>query len=161
LDCISEAIEELFRRENWKYQKRGERTYYFGFRGENGRYDFWAFINETGSVLSLYALLPLSAPEKYRGDIAEYLHRANYDMMVGNFEMDFRDGEIRFKVTTDFNGEKPDLDHLDRVIDCCLVMSDRYLTGIGLILFRSHTPQQAIAMVESGGVWEERSHIVQ
>ena len=161
MSVIGEAIEELFHREKWRYHKRGERTYSFGFRGENNRYDFWAFISESGSVLSVYSVLPLCATEKRMGDVAEYLHRANYDMMVGNFEMDFRDGEVRFKVTTDFNGIKPDLDHLDRIIDCCLAMSDRYLTGIGLILFRNYTPQQAISVAEGGGKAEERSHIVQ
>ena len=161
MSLIGEALEELFQRENWKIQKRNDRTYTFGFRGENNRYDFWAFINETGTYLSIYAVLPLTAPEKRLGEIAEYLHRANYDMMVGNFELDFRDGEIRFKVTSDYLDIKPDLDALDRTIDCCLVMADRYITGIGLILFGDQSPQQAISFVEGGGNREERSTIVQ
>ena len=33
-----------------------------------------------------------------RQDIAEYLTRANYGMVMGNFEMDYSDGEIRYLI---------------------------------------------------------------
>ena len=161
MGLIAAAFEELFEREGWKYRKRNDRSYFFGFRGNNNRYDFWAFINAKGSVLSLYAILPLTAPGDKKDKVAEYLHRANYDMMLGNFELDFRDGEIRFKVTTDYGDQKPDLDQLNRAIDCCLTMADRYIEGVGLIIFAGHTPEQAISMVEGGAVREERSSIIQ
>lgn len=158
---IAEAFEELFAREDWRYTKRDERTFSFGFRGDNNRYDFWAFINEKGNILSIYSIIPMAANQK-RLEIADFLHRANYDMMIGNFELDMRDGEIRFKTSADFNGEKPDLEMINKMIDCCLAMADRYLPGVGAILFSDITPEQAIEMVEGGGgTREERSTIVQ
>ena len=33
--------------------------------------------------------------------MAEYLHRANYGLRVGNFELDYDDGEIRYKTYID------------------------------------------------------------
>lgn len=163
MNRIGEAIEELFARENWKYVKRDDRAYSFGFRGKNNRYDFWAFINEKGNILSVYSVIPLSAPEKMRILVAEFLHRANYDMMLGNFELDVRDGEIRFKCSADFGDVKPDPEQVNKMIDCCLAMADRYVPGIGAVLFGNQTPEQAISMVEGGvgPITEEKSTIIQ
>jgi len=36
----------------------------------------------------------------------KFLTRANYGMMIGNFEMDFTDGEIRYKTSIDVEGDK-------------------------------------------------------
>jgi len=33
--------------------------------------------------------------------VNEFLTRANYGLNIGNFEMDFQDGEIRFKTAID------------------------------------------------------------
>ena len=160
MSVISEAFEELFARENWRYQKRSDRSYTFGFRGDNNRYDLWAFINDKGNILSIYAIIPMTVPEQKRSDLADFLHRANYDMMIGNFEFDVRDGEIRFKVSSDFFGAKPEPDMISCMIDCALAMADRYAPGVGVILFGDQSPEQAFLLVE-GGSREERSSIVQ
>ncbi|WP_049790798.1 hypothetical protein [Trichormus azollae] len=38
--------------------------------------------------------------------IAECITRANYGMIIGNFELDFNDGEIRYKTSIDAEGER-------------------------------------------------------
>ena len=148
MSLISTAFEALFEREKWKYQKRDERTYTFGFRGKNNRYNFWAFISTSETSISVYSIIPMSAPEAKRLEIADYLHRANYDMVIGNFELDMRDGEIRFKASADYGDEEPHLDRLDKLIDCCLAMADKYCPGIGMIVFGNSTPEQAINEIE-------------
>jgi len=41
-----------------------------------------------------------------RGAVAEFINRANYGIIIGNFEMDFADGEIRYKTSIDVQGDK-------------------------------------------------------
>ena len=43
-------------------------------------------------------------PEEMRVPMAEFLTRANYGLRIGNFEMDFEDGEVRYKSSVDFEG---------------------------------------------------------
>jgi hypothetical protein len=38
--------------------------------------------------------------------VAEFLTRANSGMVIGNFELDFADGEIRYKTSIDVEGDK-------------------------------------------------------
>lgn len=145
---IAQAIETLFSRENWKIQKRDERSYTFGFRGENNRYDFFALIGENSNSLCVYAILPMQSPENKLMEVAEFLHRANYGMIIGNFELDFRDGEVRYKVSVDFEEDAPNPDHINHMIDCGLAMADRYIPGIGAVVFGGRSVEEAIEMVE-------------
>jgi hypothetical protein len=40
-------------------------------------------------------------PEAKRQAMAEFLTRAKYGLCMGNFEMDFGDGEVRYKASLD------------------------------------------------------------
>lgn len=41
-------------------------------------------------------------PAKHRAAVAEFIARANYGLVIGNFELRFRDGTVRFKTSLDF-----------------------------------------------------------
>ncbi len=44
------------------------------------------------------------APEDTRPSVAEFITRANYGVIIGNFELDYEDGTVRFKTSVDFEG---------------------------------------------------------
>ena len=46
---------------------------------------------------SILTTIPINADEDHRLALAEYLTRVNFNMRIGNFELDMTDGEIRFK----------------------------------------------------------------
>ena len=39
-------------------------------------------------------------------EIAQFLTPANYGTLIGNFELDFKDGEIRYKTSIDVEGDR-------------------------------------------------------
>lgn len=43
------------------------------------------------------AQLPWEIPDRNRLEVAEYLHRANYGLLLGSFEMDYDNGDVRFR----------------------------------------------------------------
>ena len=145
---IAQAIETLFSREGWKIQKRDERSYTFGFRGRNNSYNFVARIGERNNTLCVYAIMPMQAPSEKLFEVAEFLHRANYGLILGNFEMDFRDGEIRYKVSIDIEDNQPNPDHINNMIDCALAMSDRYCPGVGAVIYAGKSAEEACNEVE-------------
>ena len=49
----------------------------------------------------VYTTLLQAVPEEKRSAVAEFITRANYGLPGGNFEMDWRDGELRYKVFLD------------------------------------------------------------
>ena len=47
--------------------------------------------------VTCYHIAPVKAPVEQRSAISEFITRANYGLTNGNFEMDFNDGELRYK----------------------------------------------------------------
>jgi len=48
---------------------------------------------------------PLTQAQR-RDDVARYITRANWKLLLGNFEMDFEDGQVRFRSSVDFAGDE-------------------------------------------------------
>lgn len=92
----------------------------------------------------------LTVPEDYRPDVAEYVTRANYGMKNGNFEMDYKDGEVRFKLYTNYKGLD---DFSEEIIEDSLViplaMFERYGDGLAALLMGFSTPEVEIDKVEN------------
>lgn len=82
--------------------------------------------------------------------LAEYVCRANYGLVQGSFQLDFRDGEIRYwsALLTDENS-LPSREVLDRVIYVCYMMWERYGEGFLKVNLAGVSPEQAVNEAES------------
>ena len=65
-----------------------------GFRGNNGNWTCLPVAVDKHDQMLFYGACPISAPEESRATMAEFLHRTNYGLHIGNCEIDFSDGEI-------------------------------------------------------------------
>ena len=74
------------------------------FKGKTGRWECIARAREEERQIIFYSIIDVFAPEDKRHLVAELLTRANFGMIIGNFEMDFSDGELRFKTSLDVEG---------------------------------------------------------
>ena len=82
-------------------------------------------------------------------EMVEFTTRANYGLRCGNFEMDMRDGEIRYKVFVDCEGSfLPPRDVIRNSIVIPAMMFERYTPGILDILFKEAKAVDAIAKCE-------------
>ena len=59
------------------------------------------FIQASENTILSYAVINNKIPKEQYNSVSEYLHLANYGLLYGNFEMDFNDGEIRYKLAID------------------------------------------------------------
>ncbi|MGH2410076.1 MAG: YbjN domain-containing protein, partial [Chloroflexota bacterium] len=87
-------------------------------------------------------------PVERRLAMAEFLTRANYGLPIGNFELDFEDGEIRFKTSIDLEEVEPNPLLVKHVIYANVIMMDRYLPGIASVAEDKASPAAAIAEIE-------------
>jgi hypothetical protein len=93
---------------------------------------------------------PIAAPKDKRSAISEFLTRANYGMTIGNFELDFNDGEIRYKTSIDVEGDCLSHALIKRLVYTNVAMMDEYLPGIKAIIETDITPEEAIRAIEQG-----------
>ena len=99
----------------------------------------------------VYAIAPLGAdPEdqKAMAEMAEFICRANYGLNIGNFEMDFYDGEIRFKICVDCDNTTPTSEILCNSIFCPAAMYEIYGSGILDVIIGKRSPKEAVEKCE-------------
>ena len=99
----------------------------------------------------VYASCALSADiddENIRSAMTEFICRANYGLVNGNFELDVRNGEIRYKIFIPCPAEEIHEETLVTGIACCHAMFDRYARGILGVILNGMDAEDAIALCE-------------
>jgi hypothetical protein len=126
----------------------GKYLYKVGFTGDNGDTRCYAQIRVDQEQFVFYVIAPMKAPEAKRMAMAEFLTRANYGLFIGNFEMDFSDGEIRYKSSLDFEGVELSVPLITHAIYPAVNTMDEYLPGIMKVIASDETPEKIIAQIE-------------
>ncbi|MBW4501599.1 MAG: YbjN domain-containing protein [Scytonema hyalinum WJT4-NPBG1] len=147
---IFEEIVNFFKADDWPFiQIQGQPALQIAFQGENGKWTCYARTRVEQQQFVFYSVCPVNAPEDKRLAIAEYLTRANYGIVIGNFELDFADGEISYKTSIDVEGDRLSSALIKRVVYANVTMMDEYLPGIMSVIYGDVLPKDAIARIES------------
>lgn len=148
-ESLMDTVVRFFREDNWPFeQMEGRPVLRSGFRGDNGNWRCYAQVREEQEQFIFYSVLDVYVPENRRPAMAEFLTRANYGLIIGNFEMDWNDGEIRYKTSIDVEGDQLSVPLVHRLVYVNVLMMDRYLPGIMQVAFGNVDPAAAIANVE-------------
>ncbi len=118
------------------------------YAGRHGNYDCWFQDRPNEQQLMFYARAPTNAVEDKRQAVAEFMTRANYGMVIGNFELDLKDGEMRYKASVDYEHIQVNNAFLKNMSYQVVVNMDRYLPGIMKLLYSDITPEEAVAEIE-------------
>ena len=149
MNAIATAVKAYYDSQGWKYDYNEDENVFY-MRMSLKVVDGCRVITDVQNdkTFITYSIFPIKIPVEKRLAMAEYLTRVNYGLIHGNFEMDFEDGEVRYKVTTCCGPIEMDLNSMETVIDCGFYMLDRYGEGILSILYGNVTPEQAIKNIE-------------
>jgi hypothetical protein len=104
---------------------------------------------EREQQLVFYSVHPRSAPAARLAEVAEFLHRVNYGTIVGNFELDCDDGEIRFKTSIDAEGEEVGDVQLEKLATFNVRSMSQYLALIDAVIDGTATPRGAMEQVDA------------
>ncbi len=142
---------KLFLEEDGWFPQRIEdrpafRVYY---HGTNVDLRCIALIKLEAQQLIMYSYAPTKVPEEQRPAAAEYLTRANYGLHVGNFELDFSDGEVRFKSSIDFEDETLTFTWIRNTVYPAVQLMNRYFPGLMMVIYGEKTPAEAIQIIEA------------
>lgn len=146
---IFEAIISFFTDDDWQFIKlQSEPALRMVFQGENDKWACYAKAKEEQQQFVFYSFCPIAAPDDKRPAIAEFLTRANYGMTIGNFELDYTDGEIRYKTSIDVEGERLTSALIRSIVYTNVTMMDAYLPGIQVVIHQGISPIEAIRSIE-------------
>ena len=121
-------------------------VYRVPFSGASGTWDVLAEVREDQDQILFYALCPERAEGDSATRVMELLTRLNYGMVLGNFELDLDDGEIRFKTAA--VGPEPTPAYLSDVLMANVTVMDACLPAIQSVIAGTRTPLEAMAALE-------------
>ena len=146
---IMDALVGFFETDAWPYTPvEGRPVLSMNFQGKNGQWVCYAQAREEQAQFVFYSACPVSVPENKRAAMAEFLTRANYGLIIGNFEMDFEDGEIRYKTSIDVEGVQLTTELIKPLAYANVTMMDQYLPGIMSIIYSEVSPAEMIDQIE-------------
>jgi len=146
---ILETMISFFKEDDWKFEQiEGKTILKMGFSSDNGNWNCYAQAREEHDQFVFYSMLTTNVPPNKRLQVADFLTRANYGMVIGNFEMDMSDGEIRFKTAIDVAGAGLTTEQVKRHVYINVLTMDKYLPGVMKVAFGEGDPAAAAAEIE-------------
>ena len=132
---IVDAIRDWLDEDDWHYEYDAEKHLIkMGINLKSKIKSGRIYVDIKKDCYLVYLYAPISGDKDNIGELTKYLTMANYGLLNGNFELDVRDGEIRYKTYVNCDG----LESLspavieDSVYVGC-VMMDRYGDGIAAL----------------------------
>jgi hypothetical protein len=128
---IFDAILSFFLEEDWQYTKiKGETLLHLIFQGRNSKWDCYAKAREKEKQMIFYSICPMKVPASQRLAMAELLTIVNYGIIIGNFEMNFANGEISYKTSIDVEGDRLSFALIKKLVYTNVTVMDEYLSEI-------------------------------
>lgn len=146
---LLKVIEQYFRDEGWEYSRiEGRDAFDARYDDEGTVWDCLAIAREEQQQAILYVFAPGGAPESRRLAVAEYLVRANYGLIIGSFEMDFSDGEVRYRASIDVDEAELTPALFDHLVEASILAMRAYEPGLEAVIAGAQTPAEAIEQAE-------------
>ena len=152
------AVEKMFTDEGYKYSfDRDHNTFSTGFnlsKTKLSHVDIRILVRPTGddpgmcSRIISYGTIGMKADASSMVQVSEFINRANYGTILGNFELDHRDGEIRYKLSCNCKDVLPGPDALDDFLSVPVFSFNRYGDGLLGVIMGMVSAEDAIKKIE-------------
>jgi hypothetical protein len=134
---------------NWGFaQGPTESSLVTHYEGQNGHFVAVLSVHEEQTQLVFYAFAPELTPAEHHTPMMELLTRANHGMLIGNFELDLDDGEVRYKVSVDVEGIADPTACVKNHLAACISTLDHYLPAIIAVQKGESNALDALTSVE-------------
>jgi hypothetical protein len=128
---IVDYLKQYFDDKEWHYNhyqpkiRDSQKSHYLSLRMRNKQLDcgYLFRVQEKTKLLAVYGILPFLIPESHQSAAMLLITQINYDMMIGNLEMDVDDGEIRYKNAIDIEAVGLDDDILEHLLQSIIAMT--------------------------------------
>ncbi len=128
---IIDYLKRYFRTKHWHYThykprlSDPQKSHHLSLRMKHRRVDcgYLFRVQEKEGLLAVYGILPFLIPESHQSAAMLLITQINYDLIVGNLEMDINDGEIRYKNAIDVEVIGLDDDIVEHLIQSVVAMT--------------------------------------
>lgn len=142
IDVVREALDA----EGWSYEVVAERgACVLSVSGRSTLYRCIAAADEGLEQVAVLVVAPQRVPEATRVAVCEYLMRVNFGLRIGSFDLDFSDGEFRFRTAVDMEGGLLAPRMVQTMLGYALATMDVYHDGVLRVAFGGAGVEAALA----------------
>lgn len=143
-----EFVKGFFAKKGWSAIEHPELSVVSAeHRGTHGVWECFARVRDNDQVI-FYSIFPSRVPHHRRLDMAEFITRINYGLVVGNFELDMDEGELRYKTAVVSGGLHLRTKALDRIVALNLATFDTHFLAIAAVVDGAAPPAEIAARFE-------------
>ena len=149
---IADRINTFLTVDEWNYRFDEDLGCFFfdlSMKGKIKKVSYIIDVRENHFVV--YAVSPLGVDredKKTMDEMAKFISYANYSIRNGSFEIDHKDGEIRYKVFVDCDGIMPSSNVIYNSVYIPAASYSHFSAGIADIIFCGATAEDAYAKTE-------------
>jgi hypothetical protein len=154
MSAMLDLAENYFTRCAWRHSRIVGRQDLIELVFDNPRAKWKSYAKASGDdrTFLFYSVCAVNVPEERRPAVAEFITRVNFGLVSGNFEMDWADGEVRFKTGIELTGITPTPELVTALVSPNLTAVHRYLPGLLMVISNEADPDAARAECEENGV---------
>jgi hypothetical protein len=148
---IAQAFLRVIESRAWRYS-RDENTIMVGLTLPCSRVsvNLTAMLLDEGGQIEVIAKLPNKVPESRRPAAAEFITRANVELAIGCFLLDFVDGEVCFRTAIDTRGGAVGDEMIETLIDVAWHTANRYYDALMRVTYGNAEPKDALSEMVKG-----------
>lgn len=147
---IKETVREFIDEMKWtSWVELDDRNLRGIVYGEVGRWICYLSWDERESHVACHSCCGMKVPAVSRTAVNEYLAMANFNLRLGNFEMEHSTGEVCFKTSAPLEGIEPTMEFVKALAFANFSMMDRYMPGLMAVAFGNQDPKKAIEKAET------------
>lgn len=119
------------------------------YRGEHALWRCVGRVREPERQFVFYSIAPLTVDPERITEVAEFVNRANDGTVIGNFEIGWDTGEVRYRTSVDVEGGELTREMWRTLIGINLRAMDRYVAALTSVANGAKSPAVAVAEAEA------------
>ena len=149
-ETLFDVMVKYFERDGWPYEQvEGQTILRLGYRADEIAWTCYAQALLDDQQFAFYSIAPVKVSPARLARVAEYITRANFSLILGNFEMDWETGEVRYKTSIDVEDDRLSYALWRPVVYANVFITERYLPGLIAVVYEDAAPEVAIMQAEA------------
>lgn len=132
--ALRDVVTSFLAQKDWSYSELSDGSLMLTYGGQNGRFRCRLFIDEARDAVVYYSLYSAPVPPGRHQAVLEFINQANLAVVIGNFEFDAEQEQIRFRTSIDVEGDRLTDALLTHVVHANVLAMDRYLPELTAVI---------------------------
>lgn len=148
MSALTEAVRAYLLGERVPVVDEGEDRLWFPVDAIPVGWRVHVWVRPVEQQVLVHSVFPSLVPEDRRDAVGRYLHRADFGSILGNFELDLDDGEVRYKTSIEVGDVHPSPALLRPLFVANMGTCHRYFPGLVAVVDGAD-PDEQIVHIES------------